>query len=99
MIEDHAEVMASHAAHGWMFLVVRWWVWRLPVGAPSASHSAAVRAMVMGSTDGAMSVARPAAIRAFALVVFTILGVCCMNLLVMDEGAMYPRWARGGRLG
>ena len=22
-----------------------------------------------------------------------------MNLLVMDEGAMHPRWARGGRLG
>ena len=43
----------------------------------------------------AMSVARPAVIRAFASVAFAVLGVCCMNLLVMDEGAMHPRWARG----
>ena len=31
-----------------VFLAERWWVWRLPMGAPSASHSTAVRAMAMG---------------------------------------------------
>ena len=82
-----------------MFLVVRWWVWGLPMGAPSAPHSAAVRAMTTGSKDVAMSVKRPAVIRAFAMVAFAVLGVCCMDLLVMDEGAMHPRWAGVGRPG
>ena len=68
------------------------------MGAPSASHSAAVRAMAMGSKDVAMSVARPAMIRAFALVAFAVLEVFFMNCLVMDERAMQPRWARVGRL-
>ena len=66
------------------------------MGAMSASHSLAVRAMAMGSKDVAMSVARPAVIRAFALVAFAVLGVFFMNLLVMDEGAINPRWERGG---
>ena len=65
------------------------------MGAPSAPYSSAVRAMAMGSKDVAMSVDRPAVIRAFALVAFAVLGVCCMDLLVMDEGAMHPR-SRGG---
>ena len=69
------------------------------MGAPSAPHSEAVRAMTMGSKDLAMSVARPAVIRAFALVAFAVHEVCCMNLLVMDEWAMHPRWAKGGRPG
>ena len=90
-IENPAEVAIPHAAHGWMFLAVRWWVWGLQMGAPSASHSAEVRAMAMGSKDLAMSVARPAAIGAFALVAPAVIGVCCMNLLVVDEGARHPR--------
>ena len=67
------------------------------MGAPSASHSAAVRSIAMGSKAVAMSVARPAVIRAFVLVAFAALGVCCMNLLVMDEGA--PEMGQGGRPG
>ena len=99
VIVNPAEVMVPHAAHGWMFLAVRWWVRGHPVVAPSAPYLEAVRAMAMGSKDVDMSVARPAVLRAFALVAFAVLGVCSINLLVMDEGAMHPRWARGGRLG
>ena len=69
------------------------------MGAPGASPIAAVWAMAMGSKDVAISVARPAVIREFSLVAFVALGVCCINLLVMDEGAMHPRWVRGGGLG
>ena len=65
-----------------------------PDGCADAPHSSPVRAMAMGSKDVAMSVARPDVIRAFTLVAFAILGACCMNLLVIDEGAMHPRWAR-----
>ena len=73
-IENPAEVTFPHEAHGWVFLAVRWWVWGLLMGEPSASHGAAVRDMAMGSKDVAMSDARPAVVRAFVLVAFAVLG-------------------------
>ena len=47
---------------------------------------------VQGRIIFAMSVARPE-MRALALVAFAVLVVCRMDLQVVDEGAMHPRWA------